>query len=183
MILPIDDELQLDLLQERHAEELFALIEANRVHLREWLPWVDHETSVVDTKSFIRATLHQHEQNEGITTAVVFRQKLAGVVGLHKIDWTNRCATMGYWLGAEFQGQGIMTRACERMLEHSYTILKLHRIEIRCAVGNSRSCAIPRRLGFTWEGIAREAEWLNDHFVDLHIYSMLAPDWFNRSAG
>lgn len=182
MILPIDNDLSLELLKEERADELFALIEANRVHLREWLPWVDHERSVVDTRSFIHVTLQQYERNEGLTTAIMFQGKLTGVVGLHKIDWTNRCTMVGYWLGEEYVGQGIMTRACSRMIDHAFASLQLHRLEIRCAVGNTRSCSVPRRLGFTWEGIAREAEWLNDRFVDLHIYSLLAPEWLNRSS-
>ena len=51
---------------------------------------------------------------------------------------------------------------------------------IHCAVGNRRSRAIPERLGFTQEGIARDAEWLYDHYVDLVTYSLLAPEWSKR---
>ena len=55
--------------------------------------------------------------------------------------------------------------------------LGLHRVEIRCGTGNLRSCAIPRRLGFTSEGVAREAEWVNDSWVDLFVWWMLEADW------
>ena len=50
----------------------------------------------------------------------------------------------------------------------------LYRIEIRCAVQNEKSRAIPEKLHFTNEGTIRDGEWLYDKFVDLVIYGMLA---------
>lgn len=182
MILPVDDEIQLHLLVERHVDELFSLVEANRAYLREWLPWVDHERSPEDSLAFIRHTFEQYQRNESLTTAVVYHDQLVGVIGYHRIDWLNRATMIGYWLAQAFQGKGIMTRACARLTDHGFSALGLHRLEIRCAVGNVRSCSIPRRLGFRWEGIARQGEWLYDHFVDLHVFAMLSHEWSARRA-
>jgi ribosomal-protein-serine acetyltransferase len=60
--------------------------------------------------------------------------------------------------------------------------LGLNCVELACAVGNARSCAIPERLGFTREGVLRQREWLYDHFVDHVSYSMLAAEWSRRRA-
>jgi ribosomal-protein-serine acetyltransferase len=40
-----------------------------------------------------------------------------------------------------------------------------------------KSCAVPKRLGFVREGTAREAEWVNDRYLDLVIWGMLVQDW------
>lgn len=101
---------------------------------------------------------------------------MIGAVGLHSVDWPNRATSIGYWLASQYTGKGIMTRAVDRVIGHCFDELGLHRIEIRCAVGNTRSRAIPVRLGFKEEGIAREGEWLNDHYVDHVIYSLLSPE-------
>jgi ribosomal-protein-serine acetyltransferase len=52
-----------------------------------------------------------------------------------------------------------------------------NRVVIACASKNQRSRAIPERLGFTHEGVAREAEWLYDRFVDSEIYALLNREW------
>jgi ribosomal-protein-serine acetyltransferase len=70
-----------------------------------------------------------------------------------------------------------MTNACRAVVTAAFENYPLHRIEIRCATGNHKSCAIPKRLGFTYEGRLRQAEWLYDHFVDLEVFSILAPEW------
>ena len=55
---------------------------------------------------------------------------------------------IGYWLGEQFQGKGIMTAACRVLVNYAFNEFKLHRVEIKCATGNTKSCAIPERLLF-----------------------------------
>ena len=71
----------------------------------------------------------------------------------------------------------MITRVLRGAADYLFGELQLHRVEIRCGTGNRRSCAIPQRLGFTREGVSREAEWVNDRWVDLAIWGMLAQDW------
>lgn len=170
-------EIRLELMDEGHAQELFRLVDANRAHLREWLPWLDSQQSLGDSIQFIRFMRDQFKQNESMTVGIWYRDALCGVIGYHKFDWMNRSSMLGYWIASDHQGRGIITEACRAMVEYGVSQLGLHRIEIKCATGNRKSCAIPERLGFVNEGIARQGEWLYDHYVDLVIYSMLAPDW------
>ena len=95
------------------------------------------------------------------------------MIGHHEVDRPNRSTSLGYWLDASHQGKGIMTASCRAMINHAFKELDLHRVVIRCATENHRSRAIPERLGFTLEGVARQSEWLYDHFVDLAVYGML----------
>jgi ribosomal-protein-serine acetyltransferase len=67
------------------------------------------------------------------------------------------------------------------MLEYLFDELALHRVVIQCATGNVKSCAIPQRLGFTREGVARQGEWVNDRWLDLVVWSMLEEEWKQRA--
>jgi ribosomal-protein-serine acetyltransferase len=175
--IEVGDDLEMRLLEESDAERLFALTEENRAYLRRWLPWLDDTTTVAHTQAFIRSSLEQFAEDNGFQLGIVYRRELAGVIGLHYVNRQNRKTEIGYWLAERFQGRGIMTRCCRALVDYAFKELGLNRVEIRCALENTRSRAIPERLGFTQEGVQKDAEWLYDHFVDLVMYSMLAADW------
>ena len=172
----ITDQIELRLIELSHVEELFRLIDTNRQHLREWLPWVDANASAAATAAFVSSSLRKADENQGFSAGIWFEGHLCGMVAHHRIDWTDRCTSLGYWLDASHAGKGIMTRSCRAVIAHAFTTLGLHRVVIRCATENHRSRAIPERLGFTLEGIERRSQWLYDHFVDLAVYALLETD-------
>lgn len=175
--LSIDEDTDLRIYEERHAQEIADVVDQNRAHLRQWLPWLDNSRSVEDSKAFIRDALRQFADNQGFQAGIWFQGKLAGGIGYHPINWASRKVEIGYWLGETYQGKGLVTKACRALVTYAFDVLGLNKVEIRCAIENVRSCAIPKRLGFTQEGILREAEWLYDHYVDLVVYGMLAREW------
>jgi ribosomal-protein-serine acetyltransferase len=157
----IREDLYLQLLEERHAAEVFSLVDRDRTHLRQWLPWVDATETVDDTLSFIRSSLEQFSSNKGFAAGIWSEQRFCGVIGTHKIDTLNRKVEIGYWLGQSFQGRGIITDACRAVVAHLLTGIGLNRVTIQCARENEKSCAVAQRLGFTDEGLAREAQYLH----------------------
>lgn len=173
----VDEELEIRAWAPTDAEEKFALIDANRAHLRQWLPWLDREKSVVDALAFIRRAAEQAERNDGFHAGVWRDDHLLGGIGLHYVDWVNRKTEIGYWLAEPQQGHGVVTRCCRALVGRVFGEWGLNRVSVLCATGNNRSRAIPQRLGFTHEGTYRQAEWLYDHFVDLAGYGLLAEDW------
>jgi ribosomal-protein-serine acetyltransferase len=177
--LDVGDGLHIRLLEEVDAEDLFALTDANRKELREWLPWVDRTRLREDSAVFIRNALEQHRNCTGLHAGIWQDGRLAGAIGYVSIDVNNRRAMIGYWLASPYMGRGLMTRACLAMVDVAFNKLLLNKVEIYCAVNNDKSRAIPERLGFKPEGILRQYEWVNDHYVDVVAYGMLADEWPN----
>lgn len=173
----IDEYTELRLLEEEDVEGLFQLTEANREHLRLWLPWVDETRSREDTLQFVLHNLQQYGCGRGFHVGIWHRDELVGVVGFHPIDWANRSTSLGYWLAESHQKLGLVTRSVSLLVDYAFQDLGLHRVEIRCATRNRRSRAVANRLGFTPEGILRESQWLHDHFEDIVVYGMLAKEW------
>ena len=141
------------------AADLFAVVDANRAHLRQWLPWLDKNQRAADTESFIASVIGNRQSSSGAVWVIIESAAICGVVGFNWIDSANRSAGIGYWLDQSRQGRGIMTASVARLVRHGFEDLNLNRISINAAVENHRSRAIPERLGFHDEGTLRQAEW------------------------
>lgn len=173
----VNEWISINLIQPKDRDDLYRLIDENRTHLRKWLLWVDKRQSPEDLDSVISMWLHNYEKNNGFDAGVWFNQKLVGMIGLHYIDWKNKETSIGYFLAESNEGNGVITLSVQTLVDFLFKELKLNRVIIQCAETNLKSRAIPERIGFVNEGIAREAQWLYDHFENIVTYSMLSSDW------
>ena len=172
---PINPGLELRQLQLTDAPALFAIVDANRAALREWLPWVDATNRVGDSEKYIKDTLRDFKESRAFTCGIWAMGRLVGVIGHNRIDWANRVGFPAYWIVPASQGQGIMTQCCRAVIENAFTDLKVGRVVVAVATGNLRAQKIPEKLGFTKVSTLKKAEWLYDHHVDHYIYSLVAP--------
>ncbi|PIE52627.1 RimJ/RimL family protein N-acetyltransferase [Candidatus Fermentibacteria bacterium] len=175
------EEDDLELIAPEHAGDLFTLIQQEKKYLRRWLPWVDEVTAVDDTRGFAEQAAERYTLGKGPTYLLRSSGKAAGVAGFHSVDWPNRSAELGYWLGSRYTGCGLVTEACRVLLEYGFSEMRLNRIGIRCAKGNLASRAVAERLGMVFEGFLREAELLNDKYVDDAVYSMLRREYMGMN--
>lgn len=173
----IDEELSLKLIDVKDAERIFELTNDSKDYLREWLPWLDSTTKLEDTTQFIKTGLKGYAENKSLNAVILFKGEIVGIAGYNEINWSNKIAYIGYWLGEEYQGNGIMTKVASALTDYALSDLKLNKVEIRVAAENKKSRGIPERLGFLHEGCIRQAEWLYDHYVDHFVYGMLAEEW------
>lgn len=173
----VNEDISLRLLMKKDAKELFTLVNESRSYLREWLPWVDSMKKESDYEPIIEMWLKQFSDQDGFQTGISFNGKLVGMIGLQGINRVNSTTEVGYWLAEEYQGNGIMSAAVKVIVNLAFNEYDVNRVTIQCGLKNIKSQAIPKRLGFTQDGIIREAEYLYDHYHDLVLYSMLAKEW------
>jgi ribosomal-protein-serine acetyltransferase len=176
------DDRSMRLLDSSDADELYALIDANRAYLSRWMPFVSQTRSAADSLAFIRSARRQLAENRGVQMAILSGERIVGVAGFHRIDWTTRATSIGYWLAEEQQGMGTMTLVVCALLDHAFATLGLARVEIRAGVENRPSRAIPERLGFHDNGILRSAERIGSRVIDHVIYAMTDTEWETLSA-
>jgi ribosomal-protein-serine acetyltransferase len=89
------------------------------------------------------------------------------------ITQVNGIGSIGYWLAQEYNGKGIMSESVKDLIEVGFIYYSLNRVEIRCAVDNHKSRAIPEHLGFQQEGIIRQAEKVYGKHLDHVVYGLL----------
>ena len=88
----INPGLELRQLQPADAVALFALVDAHRSSLREWLPWVDATVKLADTEKYIGGTLRDLAATRAFTCGIWSDGRLVGVIGHNRIDWAHRIA-------------------------------------------------------------------------------------------
>ena len=177
MIIKIDTNLTLELTSQKHADELYRAVDNNRKHLSAFLSWVGNMNSVSNFNDYIKNCELLYKEKKEVSFVIISGKDAIGRIGLHHMNLQNKNVAIGYWLTKESEGKGIITRACKKLISFGFHELGLHRIEIKAAVNNLKSQAIPQQLNFKKEGILREAELVNETFLDLVLYSMLRDEW------
>ncbi len=173
----VDEGLELRLLELRHAKALFNLVDKNREHLSAWFHDMEKTETVEDTKKDIREALEQFAKGDSFQLGVWFSGELVGAIGAQHISSVFRFAEIGYWLGVDFEGRGIATKVCRYLCAYLFEERDLNRIEIRCSEKNTKSKAIPERLGFTLEGTLRQMGYTKDGLTDYLVYGLLKDEW------
>jgi len=173
----VNKNIQLKLPNVFDTDELYQLIDGSREHLSKWLPWVNSTNNSEIISSFIKGIQDQYVSNDGFKALIMYNGKCAGLIGYHNIDWDRKCTTIGYWLGESFQGKKIMTNSLEVFIEYAFNTMRLNKIEIPIAEGNFKSRVLPKKFSFKEEGIIRDAEWLNDTYVNHVMYGLLRAEW------
>ncbi|QKN79449.1 GNAT family N-acetyltransferase [Bacillus pumilus] len=130
----ITNELTLTSLQFDDADTLLKLIQENQAHLEEWLPWVHHCKSIEDVRTFIQSTQTTYNEQKGLEAGIKLNDQL---IGVFRLTFDQKIGNIGYWIGQDAQGQGIVTTIVKYMTEIFST--KVDGFEIFCPVGHVRS--------------------------------------------
>ena len=181
MIIKIDENIKLEITSEKYAAPLFNVIDNNREHLSEFLSWVENMKSVEDLRNYLQNCEHLYKEKKEVSFITLLNENPVGRIGLHHLNLQNKIGAIGYWLDKNEEGKGIITKSCIQLINYGFQKMGLNRIEIKASVRNIKSQAIPVKLNFKKEGVLRQAELVNNQFIDLFIYSILKDEWIMKT--
>lgn len=159
--------------------EMWQVIEESRSHLQPWLPWVPYHTDEVAARRFAEACAADWDAGRALRLVIRDRtsRRILGVVGLEACVHMHASCELGYWLREAAQGKGLMTEAAGALVRAAFDRFGMHRVRVAASTSNHRSLAVIARLGFRFEGIAREAEYCAGRWLDHALFGMLASDF------
>jgi RimJ/RimL family protein N-acetyltransferase len=99
-------------------------------------------------------------------------KKAVGEIGLHEIKKDHK-AMMGYWLGKEYWGGGVMTRVVKAMTKHGFNKLKLKRIYAGVYSWNKASMRVLEKAGYKLEGVLKKDELKSGKYIDVYLYAKI----------
>ncbi len=136
---------------------IFEAVEESRAEISPWLPWAAKTLAPSDSEQAARRGAARWLLREDLMVGIWDREtgRYLGGSGLHRIDWTVPSFEIGYWLRVSAWGQGYVTEAVQVLCRFAFETLGANRVEIRCDPENTRSSAVPKRLGFRQEAHLR----------------------------
>jgi RimJ/RimL family protein N-acetyltransferase len=168
--------------REDDAQQLWEAVDESREHLGTWLPWVKDYGERSDANITVRRLQARWLQREDLVVAVFDKAsgRLLGGSGLHRIDWHIRRFEIGYWVRKSAEGHGYITEAVQVLTRFAFNELEANRVLIRMDPANTRSRAIPERLGFIYEGRLRnDMPDVEGRACDMDMFALI-PDDFKR---
>jgi len=178
---PLGDDAALVLRTAAVADAHFALVEANYQRLAEWFPDAFQEAPVYEeTLANLEEAGRGWLDGSLLPLSIAVKEgdawRLGGWAQLI-IDQEMRSGEVGYWLDTDYVGRGLVSRTMKAVLDHAFGTLGLERIGLTAVADNVRSRSVAERLGFTLEGIRREAAAFPAGRRDVAFYGLLAREW------
>ena len=160
------------------ARDLWAAVDASRAHLEPWLPWVPFNVDAEASFRYAEASAQDWDNARACRFCIRDKigRRLVGVVGLEAFAHLHQSVELGYWLRIDACGKGFMTEAARATVDFALRGLHAHRVRVAAATDNHASLGVIRRLGFHFEGIARQAERCNGRWLDHAVFALLATD-------
>ena len=139
-------------------------------NLRDVFP---HPYTEKDARDFVALCL----QNEGrgqLCRAIDVGGQAVGTISLTVgRDVYRKSGELGYWLGEDFWGQGIMTAAVQRICQEGFERFDLVRIYAEPYAYNTPSRRVLEKAGFTLEGVMRRGVYKDGQVQDYCMYALL----------
>ena len=155
--------------------------ETSRNFLTPWEPkWPADDLTKIGFRRRLRIYSHQRMRGTGRTFLICSSQThdVFGGISLTRITGgTSKSASLGYWMGEPYAGQGIMKKAVLAMQEHAFRDLRINRLEAAALPRNVISINLLKSCGFQREGYAREYLEINGKLEDHILFALLRSDY------
>ena len=157
-----DSEVFLRRVEKRDRAEFLELMRASKeLHH----PWISPPLTE-------RAFAHYHsrtrrDDHEGLLVCKRDDERIAGVININNVvRGSFLSASLGYYVGAPYVGQGFMRSGLMLVVDFAFTSLGLHRLEANIQPANLRSLKLVAECGFTREGSSMDFLFIEGRWRD-----------------
>ena len=157
----------------RDEAEVIARNAASRRLHRGWV------TPPTDAQAYVEWMARCRQPN--VQCFLVCRLEDGAIAGVYTLSQIVRrlfeSAYMGYYAERPFDEQGYMTEGLQLVLRHTFSSMKLHRVEANIQPENIASIALVKRAGFRLEGFSPRYLKIGGRWRDHQRWAMTIDDW------
>lgn len=141
-----------------------------------FLTWPPHE-NIETTQYVLGLWCADYQKDDWYQWAIEFNGEVVGSISVVRYSEGNDSAELGYCLGYDYWGKGIMTEAASAVIDFLFSQVNVNRIVICHAVRNPASGKVALKCGLTYEGTHREEfKSLWGEYLDICCYGVVRKD-------
>lgn len=161
---------------------------------REWLPIYQYWLNDFDMLKQIDRRFRPHSEEwitqwyerhagaaqDSLVFTIISRADIrpVGNIALQDIDYRNRTAEMGIYIGdAECRGKGYGSEATKMILSFAFRVLGLHNVMLRVYEYNEPAIRVYTKAGFREIGRRSQSQFMDGRFWDVILMECLASDF------
>lgn len=155
-----------------------------RVASHEWLVQWDATVPpgvVQQPRTFadvIRSLRRQARDGTALPFVIEVDGEFAGQVTVSNIArGSAQMASIGYWIAHDHAGRGIVPHAVRLVIDHCFTAVRLHRVEICVRPENTNSLRVVEKLGLHEVGYAPRLLHISGAWRDHRVFAVTSEEW------
>lgn len=178
----VTDRLILNILHPSDADKVLSFYDRNKEHFEPWEPERDPNFY---TLSYQRLTLSI--ENNLMTQSKILRywvflrdnpNEIIGSVNFYNIIRGSYCSCqLGYKFDKDYTGYGYAYESISYAIKVLLPEYQLHRIEANIMPSNTPSIKLIKKLGFSYEGLAKSSIHINHSWEDHARYAYINPEY------
>ena len=140
--------------------------------------------TVAGFEQFIADSHHERTRGNSFCFGVVpdGYEDAMGLFQVRQLEPGFGSAEWGFAIGSPFWGRGVFVEGAKLVIDFTFGVVGVHRLEARSIASNARGNAALRKVGAMQEGILRRSFQRNGRFFDQILWSILKDDWRQTKA-
>ena len=163
-------------LREFSMNDAITIVSLMNYEIAKYLYEVPYPYKIDDALNFIKSSYDNFKLQKTITFAIDYKTKLqsfqllSGTIGIKDIDYFNKKAKIGYWIGKQYQGKGIATECVKLVVHYAFNDLKLEEITAYVFPDNNSSIRVLEKNGFEKTKEVNEYHPLSNRYKNSLVY-------------
>lgn len=127
-------------------------------------------------KEYLQKPMADNARNFAIIN--LENDKMIGTVGLENINFIDRYAVLGIFIGdKDFRNNGYGSEAIKLLLDYGFNYLNLESVKLNLLAFNERALACYKKCGFKETGRRRKHKYINGEYYDVIIMDILKEEF------
>ncbi|MBD5458174.1 MAG: GNAT family N-acetyltransferase [Lachnospiraceae bacterium] len=155
---------------------------ASEDEVTKFLTWPTH-SDVEVTRAVLSNWIADYNKADFYNWAIELKEigEVIGNISVVLVKENIECAELGYCMGTNWWGLGIMPEAGKVVVKYLFEEVGFNRIAATHDKNNPKSGRVMQKIGMTYEGILRKAGFCNQGVIDEVWYSILRDEYQNKN--